>query len=245
MNAGNRDAQGRSRSPGKRSQQRRIFAPGAVSAVRAVDTRGARFLCTIEGVDGLVSAELIGEYKLAMGRVLSESEAESLTKATHQLQVFDRAVSLLAVRPRSARDLQRALRRRGATDEETRAAIARLSELRLVDDASYARELTRSKAVGGGISRRRLQQELLRRGVAPKLAREAMSEVLDDVGLDERESALAVARKRLRSLGGLDPATTRRRLYAFLARRGYASAVVSGVIAEVLGRSGDDLTGEG
>ena len=210
-----------------------------MTELRGLDSNGARHLLTIGGVDGVVSAEIIGEFKLAVGRVFDAHAAQALTSAAHRLQVFDLAVSLLSVRARSARELGLALRRRGAQDDETRAAMTRLVELRLVDDAAYARNVARTKAVAGGMSKRRLQQELARRGVAAELARAAVGDVLEDVGLDEFESALVVARKRVRSLGTLDGPVMRRRLYAFLARRGYESSVITRAMAVALGGEAD------
>ena len=207
-----------------------------MESLRAVDAGGARLVLTIGGVDGIVSAELIAEYRLQVGRVLDARDAERLTGAAHRLQVFDLAVQLLSVKSRSARELAAALRKRGASRDECAAAIERLQELRLVDDASYARYVARSRMAGGAMSKRRVQQELARRGVAPEVAREALGEVAAEVGLDEYEGALAVAQKRMRSLGREDGATVRRRLYGFLARRGYESSVVSRVMAAVLPR---------
>jgi regulatory protein len=195
-------------------------------------------------VEGIVSAELIAEFKLALGLKVDAGEAQALTAAAHRLQVFDQGVALLAVKARSARELTRALARRGATGEECSAAVARLIELRLVDDASYARHLARAKLAAGGMSKRRIQQELARKGVAPAVASEALGEAIEDVGLDEFEAALAVAQKRMRVLGREDAAIARRRLYAFLARRGYESSVVSRVVARVL-RGGEVQPVEG
>jgi regulatory protein len=240
--AGDRSRQRRNarRSP----RERLAFPAGVVTALRSADSAGARYLVSVAGVDGLVSAEMIGDFRLAPGRELSGAEAEALTRTAHRLQVFDLAVSLLSARARSARDLRIALKRRGATDEEVRPALARLGELGLLDDAVYAREVARSRAAQGGMSKRGLQQDLSRRGVAPAVARAAIGDVLDEVGLDEHAAALAVARKRLKSLSGLGPVVARRRLYAFLARRGYEPGVISTVLAEVLAApAGEDEAG--
>lgn len=224
----------------KKVQERLAFAAGSVTALRSLDTSGARFLLSVGEVDGKVSAEMIGDYKLVVGRVLSEKEAADLTVAAHHLQVFDQGVWLLSIKARSVREMTMALKRRGATDVEARQAIARMVDLRLLDDATYARAVAQSRATSGGISKRRLQQELAKRGVAPELARSAIGDVLEDVGLDEYEAALAVAQKRMRSLASLDAPTARRRLYAFLARRGYEAGVVSRVIAAVLKGAEED-----
>ena len=51
----------------------------------------------------------------------------------------------------------------------------------------------------------------------------------------ELEGALALARRRARSLAGLEPHVARRRLAGVLARRGYSPSIVSTALAEALG----------
>jgi regulatory protein len=53
------------------------------------------------------------------------------------------------------------------------------------------------------------------------VAVEAIGDVFEEEAVDQRAIVEEAARKKLRSLSGLEPAVQRRRLYAFLARRGY------------------------
>jgi regulatory protein len=75
--------------------------------------------------------------------------------------------------------------------------------------------------LGAKQSRRRVQQDLGRKGVARAVVDEAITTVFDEEAIDQRAIVLDAARKKLRSLADLDPVVKRRRLYAFLARRGY------------------------
>ena len=216
------------------------FEAGIVNALAALDTRGARFSLEIAGVSGVVSAELIGDYRLAVGRAIDAMDAAALTAAVRRLAVFDHAVGILSRRPRSERDLRVRLRRAGATDADAAAAIAQLQALGLQNDATYARHVAETRATGARVSKRRVEQELRRKGVAADVASGAVSEALGDVGIDEEEAALAAARKRARSLRNLEPAVARRRLYAFLARRGFDSNLVARVVRAALDSPADD-----
>ncbi len=111
--------------------------------------------------------------------------------------------------------------------------ITKLRDAGLVDDADFARQVARSK-VSGGASKRRVQQELFKRGVERDVADEAVSEVLADENVDMVAVAERVARKRLPSLASADPQSRRRRLYAFLARRGHDSETIRTVMDRVL-----------
>jgi regulatory protein len=128
---------------------------------------------------------------------------------------------MLARAPRTTRDLRRRLLLKGEGEADVDATIERLTAAGLLDDAAYARAFVRAKVSSQGFSRRRLQQELAKRGVARDVADLAIAEVLHDDDVDEAANIERVARKKLRTLQGLDEETRRRRLFAFLARRGY------------------------
>jgi regulatory protein len=154
---------------------------------------------------------------------------------------YDRALDMLEARARGAEELKRLLLRKGEPAADVDAALDRLTRAGLVDDASYARQLTRSKALGAGMSRRRIQLELTRRGVARDVSMRAIDEVFEEEGVDETSGLERVARKKLRTLAKLDVSTQRRRLYAFLARRGYDGDVISNVIRRVLDGESEEV----
>jgi regulatory protein len=131
-------------------------------------------------------------------------------------------------------ELKRLLLRKGEPAADVDAALERLTRAGLLDDANYARQLARTKALGAGMSRRRIQQELTRRGVARDVSSEAIADVFDAEGVNEAAAIERLARKKLRTLTQLDLPTQKRRLYAFLARRGYDSDDISNVLRRIL-----------
>jgi regulatory protein len=147
---------------------------------------------------------------------------------------YDRALDMLEARSRGVAELRRLLIRKGEPEAEVDAAIERLTSSGVLDDANFARQLTRSKATGAGLSRRRIGQELAKRGVSREISDEAIENVFDEEGIDEEASIDRVARKKLRMLAKVDDATRRRRLYAFLARRGYDNEAISRVLQTLL-----------
>lgn len=147
---------------------------------------------------------------------------------------YERALDMLEARARAVTELRRLLIRKGEPEADVDAAIDRLRANGLLDDANFARQLTRSKAVGAGLSRRRIQQELSKRGVARDVTDEAIEQVFDEEGVDEEASIERVARKKLRMLANADDATRKRRLYSFLARRGYDNDDIQRVMRDVL-----------
>jgi regulatory protein len=227
-----------------RTQEReeRPVPTGVITGIAAAGRRAGRFEIAVDGkTAALVSVDIVERLGLRIGLVLDERAGRALRDAADMLATYDRAIGLLAVQGRSARDLERNLKQRGEPAANVSAAIDRLTEAGLIDDATYARQLARSRVSGRGDSRRRVSQVLAQKGVARDVVQDAVAEVFEDEAVDEEALAESAGRKKLRSLGGLDPATRRRRLYGYLARRGHDADVIRQVMARVLeGGDGDE-----
>jgi regulatory protein len=169
-----------------------------------------------------LSAESVRALRLEVGTTVDDQLAAAIEREAQALHAMQRALNMIAFRARSVRELRRGLLQKGEPADAVERAVERLIASGLLDDAEYARQLARSKLVSRGFSRRRLQEELFRRGVEREIAHGAIEEVMADESVDESAMVEELARKKLRTLAGLDAATRRRRLYSFLARRGYS-----------------------
>ena len=138
-----------------------------------------------------------------------------------KLSTYERGVRMLASRPRSVAELRRLMLRKELPVQEVDNAIERLISAGYLDDMAFARQYARSKALAAGFSRRRIEQELARRGVPRRIAENAVAYVFEDEAIDEATSLEKMIDKRLRMMHGADEVTKRRRLFGFLARRGY------------------------
>jgi regulatory protein len=215
--------------------------PLIVTELSALPGRSDRWQVAVSTVAlGSVTVDFLAESGIRERSHLSRQQVSDIVHAVNRTAVLDKALDLLAVRARSSRDLIIRLRKAGAGAADISWTIARLESQGFIDDASYARQVARAKALAGGVSRRRVITTLRKRGVSAEVAEEAIDATLEDVDLDEYGTALAAAQKRVRALRSLDAPKRRQRLYAFLARRGYESHVVRRVLAEVLDRSSDD-----
>jgi len=127
----------------------------------------------------------------------------------------------LEFRARSVAELRRRLIQKGQPAEAVEEAVARLSDQKLLDDVDFAQQFARSRMLGAGSSKRRIVQDLTRKGIARDVADQAVQGLQDTEGIDPSAALHRVAEKKWRSLGKLDDFTRKRRLYAFLARRGF------------------------
>ena len=205
-------------------------AGGTITGIVASPRAPGRFAVMVDGKAahtlGLATIERLG---LSIGETTIGRE-ELLAREEAALRTYDRAVMMLAARGRAGKDLERQLVRKGEPPEFARLAVERLLAEGFIDDESYARSFVRSKSAGAGLARFRLKQELGRQGVERAVADEAIAEVFAEESIDEVATATALAIKRSRSLRGVNLQSQRRRLYSFLARRGYAPSVIATAI---------------
>ena len=214
--------------------------PRQVTSIVPSPRKSGRFDVEIDGMPtSMLSIEAIERFGLAMGAIIDDRTAALIEREVGILQTYDRALNMLAARGRASAELRRLLIRKGEPADRVDVAIERLVSVGFLDDAAFARQFARSKGVSGGLSRRRLQQELGRRGVNRETGTEAIETVFSEEGVDEAATIEKVAQKKLRSLGNVDAPTRRRRLYSFLARRGYDSDDIGRVIRTLLDASDD------
>jgi len=183
-----------------------------------------------DGAGATLSLDAVDRLHLAVGHVVDDRVAAEIAREETILAAYDRALNMLALRGRSAQELRRRLIQKGEERIIVDLALERLEQAGFLDDASFARQFARSKALNSGLSKRRLSQELAKRGVTGAKSREAIEEVFEEERIDESSRLEAVARKKLRSLAKLEPQVQRRRLFAFLARRGYEADDIRPVI---------------
>ena len=147
---------------------------------------------------------------------------------------YNYALNLLSARPYAVRALHRKLIQKEYSAADADEAIRRLVDNGLLDDEKYAEQYARSKILSTGASKRRLTQDLYRRGIKGDVATTAIANVIADEEIDTAVVIESVARKKLAQLGDLEPLVLRRRLFGFLARRGYDVDEIKSVVGRLI-----------
>lgn len=154
----------------------------------------------------------------------------------HPLDCHERALRLLAVRPRSRRELETRLRRAGFDGPEVIEELARLEAVGLVDDEAFAKAFAEHELGARGAARRAVGSSLAAKGVD----RRTIERTLGDLGGDEETRALELARGRARRLPGVRPDLAYSRLTSFLLRRGYNPDVARRAVSQALDLGASD-----
>lgn len=142
------------------------------------------------------------------------------------------ATRLLSYRDRSERELSDRLSAKGVPPELVRHVVRLLTDRGFVNDARLAAEIARTARENRNLGRRGVQTYLLKRGIHPSLADEAAG--ADEDYVDAARSL--VERKLAKSHAGSDDAVLRR-IWGFLARRGFPPDIIRRTLKDVTGRS--------
>jgi regulatory protein len=209
---------------------------GQITALRPTKRDPDRIAVDLDGSFALaLPAALVADEHLEVGEVLDGERVSALLAADQASRATEAALVYLGYRPRSEKEVRDRLRRGGYEQEAIDHAISRLHEWRYLDDADFARRWVENRATHRPRGRRLLQQELRHKGIDTETAREA----IDDAALDETGAAEELARRRLPAYSGDEPAAIRRRLGAYLARRGYSYDVIRTALDRALGEAED------
>ena len=171
---------------------------------------------------------------LQIGAALAPAVLDRL-RALADVEAAERAaLRALARRAHARLDLQRRLVKKQHPPAAVEAALERLTLRGLLDDRRYAEQYAALRAARGR-GPARLLRDLQAQGVERVTAELAVRRALEEEGIDPGLEARAVAAKRARQLAGLPAPVRKRRLLAFLLRRGYAGVELKELVEELSG----------
>jgi len=199
--------------------------PGRITALRFQQRNRERVSLFIDD-EFAMGLPAIEAAHLRVGQTLSAAEIERLVQVAAQQRLLERALDFLSYRPRSIDEVQRRLREDGIDDQELAVIIGRLQALGYLDDRAFARWWAENRAEFSPRGPYAIRHELRVKGVADEI----IDEVVEHVAQQEDEQVMNVARGRARRLAREEEAGFRRKLAAFLLRRGFSyDAVMSAV----------------
>jgi regulatory protein len=140
--------------------------------------------------------------------------------------LYNYAVKLLGQQMRTVAEVKRLLRRRvepGATgDARIESVIARLKEYRLLNDTAYAQDYAKLRQENASFGKRRVQQDLRRKGVQADVIAKTLGAAYE--GVSEEELARRhLERKRIRKPAGEKEAA---RVARLLMRAGFSMGTI-------------------
>ncbi len=197
-----------------------------ITALRVQKRNPQRVNVYLDGKFAFGLARIVAAW-LRVGQELSEEKIAALREADAQEQAYQRALRYLSYRPRSEAEVRAYLEKHGVAPSTIAQVLTRLRDLRLVDDAAFARAWVENRGTFRPRGRRALQSELQQKGVPAEIIEQALAEV------DEERWALQAGAKALRRYAHLEWPAFRQKMGAYLARRGFTYETIRAVLPQL------------
>lgn len=178
-----------------------------------------------------ISLATLARESLFVGMELDAAGWARLEAAALAERAMQAALRFLDTRPRSTAELRGRLRQKAYPPEAIEAALERMHELGLLDDAAFSRYLVESRQRTRPRGSAAIRAELRRKGVERTTIDDALAATDDDPEA-EASRAEQVARAALpRYAASPDWASFQRRLGGLLQRRGFSLATIRPILA--------------
>ena len=205
-----------------------------ITRLEPLAPRGLRVLVHLDGEEPLeVTLEALERCKLGVGDRLSRDARKELADVDADVRVREAALHLLSYRARTRRELETRLRQKGFQVARIRPCLDALEGKGLLDDEAVAAAFVRDRLRHRPRGRSRLISELRSKGVDADLASDAIERVFEDEEVSDTRLAKQSVESWLARQGeaalealaaerpGPERDKARRRLYGYLARRGF------------------------
>lgn len=148
---------------------------------------------------------------------------------------MNRAVKLLAAKPRSVRELRERLLEKSWTDETiVDGVLEKLKDYKYLDDEQFAHDLAVSQLRQKPQGKRRLQQTMSRKKLDKEIVDTAISEAFEK--LPEEDLIVLAIEKRLRLKGIPQTRADTKKFYDHLLRQGFGYDLIREKMAAIASR---------
>ena len=210
---------------------------GRITALETQARHNDRVNVSLDGEFAFgLNATIVLEQRLYVGQELSAEDVLALRQSEEVAAATQSAIRLVAHQARTESELRKRLTRNGFSAPSIDAAIARMHEWNYLDDQDFARRWVESREGHRPRSASMIKRELVGKGIDAETA----GQVVDEAEIDEYKIALDLGLKWAARPAREDPEARRRRLAAYLQRRGFGWDIVRRVLAASLADSPEE-----
>ncbi len=208
------------------------------------------FFYTVTGLSGIITALVIQKknkervnvfldhdfafaitlnaaLSLKKGQHLSDDAIETLKHTDAIDKAYQQSLNFLSYRARSEAEVAQYLRKKETADDIIELVTARLRQRGYLNDAAFGEQWVASRSRSKPKGVRALRYELRQKGLSDADIDAAL------VALDEESLAWQAVENKLPRWQSLDVRTRRKKISAFLARRGFNYDVISATLAKI------------
>jgi len=195
---------------------------------------GYRLLEVDRGRFASLPEEALAGLPLESGRGIGPPVLARLQELADLEAAYRAALRVEARRSHARNDLRRRLIQKQNLPAAVDGALTRLLALGVLDDARFARSYAATR-LRRGRGPARVLTDLLIQGVERRVAEAAVAQAMVDEGVDPEEEVRALAERRVRQLADVPRLVRKRRLTAYLLRRGWSGGTVRALVTALCG----------
>jgi len=161
---------------------------------------------------------------------MSFSRAPKKKQPLDEASLYEYAIGALGRRMRTVAELKRLMRKRveegDASEAKIEAVIARLKERRYLNDTNFAADYTRLRQENNSFGKRRVQQDLIQKGVHADVIARTLDAAYENVSEDELIRRFLTRKRIQKPANGKESA----RVIRMLVRAGFSTGVIFKVL---------------
>ena len=198
-----------------------------ITALKAQQHNQSRVSIYLDGEYAFGLSKIVAAW-LCVGQILSDKKIKALQTEEAREVAYQKALHFISYRPRSEQEVKARLKSKGFGEAVITAVAERLQQNRFLGDEQFAQDWVENRSTFRPRSKRLLRYELRQKGVSE----DDITKALDGV-VDETDLAYQAANHYAGRLKDLDWEKFRKRLVAFLMRRGFSYGTISPVVSRV------------
>ncbi|MGC1177165.1 MAG: RecX family transcriptional regulator [Candidatus Saccharimonadales bacterium] len=185
-----------------------------LTSIKQQVKRAGRYSIFVEGKYAFSLSEIaLLESKLVGGQELSKEQVAEFKKLSNDDKLYNRALNYVALRPRSAWEIETYLERKDASPPLVQQILNKLSIINLIDDEKLAKAFVHDRHLLRPTSRRKITAELRKKRIADDI----IQKVIGTDQQDEQAALRDVIERKRRQTKYQDDL----KLMQYLARQGF------------------------
>ena len=207
---------------------------GRITSIRQQAKAPDRVSIFLDGAFAFgIHRDILLEFDVRKGLELEVATQEAMLRRDGFFRARAVAFKYLSFRGRTAAEIRRRLARSDYAEDVAADVVAYLERSGLVNDEAYALQYAESRYLAGGYGPTRIKADLHKKGVSPAASQAAIEQVFSERS-EVVERARELGQKRWNRLQSeKDERKRKKKVYDYLARRGYGFDVVHQVVSDL------------
>jgi len=172
------------------------------------------------------------KYNLNQGDEISKETLDEIINFDEYLFSKKAAFDLLSYRLRSEKELKDKLRLKKISSKTIEKTIKHLEELALLNDEEFARQLVLENISSKPKGKNLIRQKLFQKGISKQISDRVLDNIYESI--DEKQIICDILVKYSKKLKSKDIYDKKRKIFSYLARKGFDFDSINEVINEKL-----------